>query len=172
MSIIVADASPLIAFATIRQLELLRALYQQVLIPEAVKQELRLDSGMPGAKRLRQAIKEGWLISRHYDDTTESCQRLQQILDKGETEAILLAEFLSSDNKYRFLLIDERKGRKIALKRGLSIAGTGAVLLAAKKKHYIHSVKAELDKMSANGYRLSAALQKKLLALAGEEQSP
>lgn len=168
MSIIIADASPLIALATINKLELLHKLYHHVLIPEAVKQELKLGSNMSGAKALKQAVKSGWLKSESYDYPLESYQQLLQILDQRETEAILLAESLSSNSEYRFLLIDERKGREIAQRRGLIIAGTGAVLLAAKKKKLIHSVKTELDKMSANGYRLSKALQRRLLELAEE----
>ena len=172
MSIIVADASPLIALATIDQLELLHKLYQHVLIPDAVEQELMLDSNMAGAKRLKQAIIQGWLKTGRCDYTSEPYlkpyQQLLQIIDQGETEAILLAESLQTNSDYRFLLIDERRGRQVAKKRGLVIAGTGAVLLAAKKKNYIYSVKKELDKMQEKGYRLSALLRQKLLELAGE----
>ncbi len=46
--------------------------------------------------------------------------------------------------------------------------GTGAVLLAAKKKGYIKNVKKELHAMQTNGYRLSTALQQRLLTLARE----
>ena len=172
MSIIVADASPLIALATIDQLELLHKLYQNVLIPHAVEQELMLDSNMAGAKRLKQAIYQGWLKTEYCEYTSEpyleSYQQLLQIIDQGETEAILLAECLQTNSDYRFLLIDERRGRQVAKKRGLTIAGTGAVLLAAKKKGYIHSIKKELDKMQDKGYRLSMVLRRKLLELAGE----
>ena len=165
---IVADASPLIALATIDQLDLLHKLYQQVLIPEAVKQELMLDSNMAGATRLKQAVDQGWLKTESCEYPADSYYYLQQLLDQGETEAILLTESLLTKNDYRFLLIDERKGRKIAKKRGLRIAGTGAVLLAAKKKGYIELLETELDKMQNNGYRLSIGLRQKLLQLAGE----
>ncbi|MEE9302775.1 MAG: DUF3368 domain-containing protein [Thiotrichaceae bacterium] len=172
MSIIVADASPLIALATIDQLELLHKLYQNVLIPDAVAQELMPDSNMAGAKRLKQAMDQGWLKTESCDYTLEpyleSYQQLLQIIDQGETEAILLAECLQANSDYRFLLIDERRGRQVAKKRGLVIVGTGAVLLAAKKKGYILSVKKELDKMQDKGYRLSMLLRRKLLELAGE----
>lgn len=107
MSIIVADASPLIALATIDQLGLLHKLYQHVLIPEAVKQELMLDSKLAGATRLKQAMDQAWLKAEACDYPVESYQQLLQLLDQGETEAILLAECLLTDKTYRFLLIDE-----------------------------------------------------------------
>jgi len=80
----------------------------------------------------------------------------------------LLAECFATHKDYRFLLIDERKGRRIAQKRGLLIAGTGVVLLAAKQKKFISSVEKELNAMQGNGYRLSVALKRKLLEMAGE----
>lgn len=168
MSIIIADASPLIALASIDQLELLKKLYQQVYIPVTVKNELKLSSDMAGAKRLSQAVEDDFLLIKSIDYPKESYQQLLLILDKGETEAILLAESFSNHPDYRFLLIDERKGRLVATQRGLSIAGTGAVLLAAKKHGYIKSVKKELQAMQGIGYRLSQALQQRLLELAGE----
>ncbi len=168
MSIIVADASPLIALASIDQLDLLQKIYQTVLIPDAVKRELMLGSNMAGAKRLGLAINQGWLTLGSCEYPEESYQQLLQILDQGEVEAILLAERFVAHKDYRFLLIDERKGRKVAQKRGLLIAGTGVVLLAAKQKGFIDSVEKELNAMQENGYRLSEALRRKLLEMAGE----
>ncbi len=167
MSIIVADASPLIALATIDRLHLLKQLYQQVIIPHAVKNELQLSSDMPGAKRLSKAVDMGFLKVMSINYPEEKYQQLLQILDQGEIEAILLVESFSRED-YRFLLIDERKGRLVAKQRGIPIAGTGAVLLAAKKHGYIEYVREELQAMQDNGYRLSTVLQQQLLALAGE----
>lgn len=168
MSIIIADAGPLIALATIEKLKLLEKLYKEVIIPVAVEQELKLDSDMPGSRQLKQAVDEGWIKVNRSALSTEPLQQLLQILDTGESEAILLTELFSNTQTYRFLLIDERKGRMIAKNRGIKIAGTGAVLLAAKDKGYIESVKDELDAMQDTGYRLSSTLKKRLLQLASE----
>lgn len=168
MSIIIADASPLIALATIGRLGLLQHLYQNVVIPAAVEKELKLDSNMRGAEGLKQAIEDGWLKVSNSTFESESFLQLLQILDRGETEAIFLTELIEKTQSYQFLLIDERKGRKIAKKRGIKIAGSGAVLLAAKKKGFITSVKNELESMTTNGYRLSKALKQRLLELSGE----
>ena len=167
MSIIIADASPLIALATIGRLGLLQHLYQNVVIPAAVEKELKLDSNMR-AEGLKQAIEDGWLKVSNSTFESESFLQLLQILDRGETEAIFLTELIEKTQSYQFLLIDERKGRKIAKKRGIKIAGSGAVLLAAKKKGFITSLKNELESMTINGYRLSNPLKQRLLELSGE----
>ncbi len=168
MSVVIADASPLIALATIEQLSLLQDLYEVVIIPVAVEQELKLNSDMPGARQLKQAVDDGWIKVNRNTFSSATLKPLLQILDLGETEAILLTESLKKSQTYRFLLIDESKGRKVAKKRGIKIAGTGAVLMAAKNKGYIRSVKDTLDAMQDNGYRLSKRLRERLILLAKE----
>src|SRR5262249_18163959 len=49
-------------------------------------------------------------------------------LDRGEAAAITLAELLHADT----LLIDEKKGREIARRRGLRIQGTLGLLAGAR----------------------------------------
>jgi predicted nucleic acid-binding protein len=58
--------------------------------------------------------------------------QLAKLLDRGEAEAIVLAQ--SRDAR---LLIDERKGRAVARRRGVGVIGTGGVLLLAKREHVI-----------------------------------
>ncbi|TXH70792.1 MAG: DUF3368 domain-containing protein [Thiothrix sp.] len=163
--IVIADASPLIGLAKIEQLNLLQQLYQEVWIPPAVYAELKPDAKRAGSQILKQALDANWLKVASQDHfSMEVFQDLIQILDPGESEAIALAEIL----KARFLLIHERRGREIAKKRGIRVAGTGAILLAAKQQGYIESVSAELRALQHIGYRLSDSLVKTLIQLAGE----
>ena len=76
----------------------------------------------------------------------------------------MLSECFAIHKDYRFLLIDERKGRRIAQKIVFFIAGIGVVLLAAKQKQFISSVEKELAKCSTGGigYRLLIALRRKI----------
>ena len=66
-------------------------------------------------------------------------------------------------------MIDERKGRIIAIKNGVNVVGTGRVLIAAKERGLIRSVGAELLSLQNVGYRLSTPLVHRLLELAGEK---
>jgi predicted nucleic acid-binding protein len=51
---------------------------------------------------------------------------------------------------------------------GVSVVGSGAVLLALKKSGAISSIRPALVAWQTHGYFLSAALQTQLLAVAGE----
>lgn len=158
---LVADAGPLIALARIGRHDLLTRLYGSVVVPTAVREELQLDSGRPGTKALRVALTAGWLEVMAAPTDAFGFKRL---LDPGEAEAILLAEKIAC----RFLLIDERRGRVIARRRGIPVVGTGGFLTTAKRRGAFESVTAELERLIQNGYRLAPVLVEEIQRLAGE----
>jgi predicted nucleic acid-binding protein len=163
--VVIADASPLIGLAKIGRLGLLQQLYQRVIIPPTVHAELQAGSSRPGGAELQQALTEGWLepVDGASIPAIEVAD-LKQHLDAGEAEAIVLALRLSAD----LLLIDEWRGRAVAQQKGLRIAGSGIVLVTAKRLGHIASVRAELDALFHCGYRLSARLREQLALMAGE----
>ncbi len=159
MSLIVSDASPLIALSRIDRLALLRSLFTEVVIPDSVLHELRLDERRPGVEPLAQAIRaEGWLRSLAVEEPKTIAG-----LGQGESMAIQLAEDMKCP-----LLIDERRGRIAARHRGLEVIGTGRILLAAKEAKLIDSVADVLEALKTSGYRLSDKLCRRLLELAHE----
>jgi len=163
---IVADAGPLIGLGKIGRLPLLQALYGMVLIPPRVHEELRVGSNLPGAVAAERAIVEGWLLVRSVQDEV-AVSRLLSLVDGGEAEAIVLAH----ESAGRFLLVDDRRARDVARRRGITVVGIGGVLLAAKRKGLIEVVGPLLNSLAAAGYRLSRELRNTLLALAGENES-
>ncbi len=163
--IVVADTGPLIASARGRHLQLLRTLYEEIIIPPAVQTELCLGSGRPGSKRLAGAFEQGWLQVRSPSASTSSTlNELILILDPGKAEAIALAE----EVKCRFLFIDERKGRAVARRRGIPIVGIAGVLLTAKKHGFIDEVLPVVLDLEQIGYRIAPALVSEIARLAGE----
>ncbi len=159
--IIVSDAGPLIGFAKAGYLYILKELFTEVLIPTKVYEELHTADNRPGAQALSGAIKEGRLTISEKPETSEHIERL---LDPGEAQAIDLAK-----EKRTLLLIDERRGRQVAIHTRVKIVGTGRILLVAKESGLITSVSTALSKLSESGYRLSDALVEKLKCLANED---
>lgn len=163
--IVVADAGPLIALARVEQLSLLAALYGQIVVPEGVLTELCLESHRPGARLLSDGFAQGLLRTHPLPaDSTAELARLRRVLDAGESAAILLAQVLAC----RFLLIDERRGRVMARRRGIPVVGVAGVLLAAKRRGLLETVQPILLALSRQGYRLSDALITEVLRLAEE----
>ena len=61
------------------------------------------------------------------------------------------------------LIIDERKGRKIAKKIGIKIIGTLGVLLKAYKLSLIEDLNAEIEKLINAGIRINKDTLRRLL---------
>lgn len=160
--IIVADTSPLIAFARIDRMVLLSKLFGTIIIPQAVADECLADLSRPGAQDIRKVIDKN-LITIHPGVDIQKYATLSDILDNGEICAIALALQLGSG-----LLIDEKLGRNAAKELGLKIIGTAGVLLLAKQKKMIHSISPLIDELKAAGYYLSDVLTKEILKLAKE----
>jgi predicted nucleic acid-binding protein len=163
-SIVVADAGPLIALARINYLNIIHNMYGNILIPTAVFKELAIETNKPGVVILKTAISDGWLKVVETEFSLKEKSVLRLLLDKGETEAILLAELVNC----RFLLIDERKGRAVAKQRGIPIVGICGLLLLAKEKGFISKVVLPLNNLLNIGYRISPKLISQVLDRAKE----
>jgi len=65
--------------------------------------------------------------------------------------------------------VDDKLARGAARSAGLSVIGTGGLLLAAKSRALIVSVGSLLDELQRTGYHFSNELIAKILELAGEK---
>lgn len=160
--IVISDASPLIALASVRQLDLLRALYGKVVIPPAVYDEITAAyPAAPGAGDVRNAE---WIQVR-LADNHRLIEALSLELDTGEAEAIGLAVELNAD----LLLIDERRGRIVATRLGRRVVGVLGILIEAKAAGILPLVRPILDALTTKaGFWISPMLLAKVLASAGE----
>jgi len=160
--LVVSDTSPISTLFAIGELGLLRKVFGEVVIPEKVFAELsRLKDFGYDLSELKGAT---WLIVRPAQDTT-AVKELSNQLDPGESEAIVLAQELEAD----FLLIDERRGWKVANALGIKTVGVLGVFLEAKKKKLIPAVAPLLDEIQAKaGFYLGESLRREVLLLADE----
>ncbi|MBW2738430.1 MAG: DUF3368 domain-containing protein [Deltaproteobacteria bacterium] len=67
-----------------------------------------------------------------------------------------------------FLLIDDKRARKVARLNNIEIIGSQGVLLFAKQKGLIKKIKPFLDKLRTSDIHINQRLIKKTLLLANE----
>ena len=148
---IISDTSCFILLSNIGELELLRLLYKKIVTTTEIAEEF--GESLPD-----------WVEIISVSD--KSKQELIEIqVDKGEASAIALA--LESENP--FLIIDDFKARKLAHNLKLNYTGTIGVIIAAKQKCIINSIKPILKKIKATNFRISAELELQALIQSKEQ---
>ena len=152
-AVVVADASPLIAFQQIGQFQLLRTMFGELTVPPAVAREI-LPTVQPTP----------WIVERRLTQPIAPLV-LRANLGAGESEALSLAVEIRAD----LLFVDERAGRRVAAALGLSVVGTLGVLLAAKRTGHIAEVRPLVDELLRQGFWVAPRLVKQALLAAGEE---
>nr|WP_026098344.1 DUF3368 domain-containing protein [Oscillatoria sp. PCC 10802] len=162
--IVVSDTSPLCGLAITGYLWLLQQLYGRVLIPPAVVDELR--RGGEDDPRITGVLSLDWIeICQPRDILLVETLQTERNLDRGESEAIAIALELSADE----LLIDERLGRREAVRLGLSITGLLGILLVAKRRGWVTAIQPIIDNLIEQAsFRVSARVYAEVLAAAGE----
>jgi predicted nucleic acid-binding protein len=161
MRLLVSNTGPLIALSAIDALDLLPRLYERVVIPEEVRKEL--DAAPHGIMRFPFAETKDWLEVQHVSTPVDPL--LTTVLDAGEAAVIQLARQVRTDA----VLIDERKGRKVARSvYHLKVIGTVRVLVDAKNKGLLSSVGSVLEEIRRNGYWIHDAIVQRALQEAGE----
>ena len=152
LNIIVVDTSPLIAIAIMDLFPVLNKLFKQIIVPEAVVNECMHDLSKPQSAIIKQALNDH-VIQQEKVVNTEYCRLLGQILDPGEAAAICVAKELNA-----IALIDEKVGRKIAVREGVKCIGSLYVLTKAKQNNYIVSVVPLIKRLLEHGYYLNTSL--------------
>ena len=154
---VVSNTTPLRHLIAIDQERLLPELFAEITVPRAVHEELTHARTPPKIVRFLQSPPDWYRI--HETPPTHE-HPFSFPLDRGEREAILLAEFLHA----RVLLIDDQLGRVAALSRNLVISGTLGVLEDADEKGLLRDFPQILIALKASGFFLGASLERELLA--------
>ncbi len=157
--IVVSDSSALIALSRIGKLDILKSLYKEITIPEAVAKEI-----LSGVTKKIDLNKLSWIKTKSISQPL-GADILSVSLGCGESETIALALEL----KAGLVILDESAARNIAELLDLRFTGILGVLLKAKQKRLISSVKESLDNLIKHGFRLSRQLYNEVLELAGEK---
>ena len=160
--LIISDASPLICFIKINRLTILQQLFEKVIIPPIVYEEIqKIETLGFSIDEFRQA---NW-ISILQPSNSLLFSDLSEKLDEGEAQAITLANEIAPD----FLLIDERRGTSIARSMGIKTIGVVCIIIRAKEKKLIPEGKAILDELRAKPkFWISDQVYQSALQILGE----
>jgi len=156
MNIVISDTTALIILAKSDKLELLSNLFEKVFIPQAVEDELNFKDDI-----VRYRVEKFDKIKVKNISDTKILKRIKKLnIDKGEIEAITLA--IELDLK---LIIDERKGRMIAINQGLDVVGVLGILVENYKRNHISFEEAHyyFNLFKKSGLRVSNKLEEIIL---------
>lgn len=159
-SLVVVNATPIISLSLAGHLDLLQHLYQEVLIPPAVRSEV-LAGGQTG-RGVEELKTADWIKTVSLEDPKRA--DLLSDLHRGEAEVIALAQ----EKGAGLVILDERLARRHALRLGLTITGTVGVFLKAKDKGLVPRIEPLIERILNHGIHLSPDLVHRALKLAGE----
>lgn len=156
----VVNTAPLIFLAKLDRLELLRLGADNVFVPEAVIAEL---NAKPDETNVRvEKCLGSWLHQKTLADPSR--KKLVPDFGKGEVEVFLLADELGTKD----VVLDDQDARRYARRLGLKPIGTLGLLLAARRKGLIPSLRAEIQRLRELGFRATEELVARILEEAGE----
>ena len=137
--IVIADSGPIFSLAIIDKLDVLTKLFDEIKIPQAVWEEITRDKSTVIYKQIFSFFQNKVCKIRGFND-------LSFIMDYGESESLILLRELNAD----FLLIDDKKARKIAENFKIKCIGTIGLLSIALDKGFIDELRPLFIKLLKN----------------------
>jgi predicted nucleic acid-binding protein len=152
--IAVADTSPLCYLVLIGEIEVLPALFSEVIVPTIVATELS-DTGAPEAVQRWCSRQPDWL--RTTPDSEDAAPGIER-LHRGEQGAISLAMRTPG----AVLLVDDKAARHVATAFGLPVMGLLGVLGAASERGLV-DLSTAIERLQRTNFRVAPALLRDLL---------
>ena len=143
--VVVVDASPIIGLSKGESLGLLRGLFGEIHVTDAVRDEVFGDKRLPGAAELETAIADGWV-------QVVASQTNAAFADLGAGEATTLSYAHATGAG---VLIDDRAGRRQAAELNLDTTTTVAVLTAAKRQGLVTELRPLFRKLREPGFGIA-----------------
>jgi predicted nucleic acid-binding protein len=144
---LIADSSPLIVLLKSDLENILPELFEEIIVPEEVWEEIL--AGKPDDIAKEKLTKLSWL-KRFPIATSEKIVETQN-LGKGETAVLNLALTISESR----VLLDDFAARKSAKELKIPVLGTGGLLILAKQSGLISTVAEAIEKVRDAGLWLS-----------------
>lgn len=139
--IVIADASCLITLDNIDESDLLPKIYNEIYVTPEVAAEV--GDSLPA-----------WALQRSSSNQS-LIEQLTSDLELGEATSIALALELADC----LLIIDEKKGRRVAKNLGVKITGTFGVIVQAFEMKLIGDPGSIVERLESVGFRISQNLK-------------
>jgi predicted nucleic acid-binding protein len=159
VQLVIADTGPVNYLLLIGHIEILPALFEKVILPSAVQDELT-DPRTPASVRSWITNPPSWVDVRHTANPLPSS--LLDDLGAGETAALTLAAELHAD----LVLIDDRRAVAAAHEMGITVTGTMGLLARASKRGMIDLADA-FARLKLTNFRYRQETMDKFLAEQG-----
>jgi predicted nucleic acid-binding protein len=159
--IVVADTSPIRYLVLIGEVEVLPSLFEKIVIPTAVRDELA-HAGAPEAVRNWMQTPPAWLELQ--TAPVNAFDAALENLDEGERAALALAASLHAD----LILMDDRQGVLAARAKGFRVVGTLRVLQLAAKRGLLDWADA-FERLKGTNFRYRQEIIEQLLAEQGDQ---
>lgn len=155
---VIVNSTPIIGLADIGQLDLLRQVYDHIIIPQAVYDEIITPS-------VKHQVDEnsGWIIIKKIQDDSQK-RMYRAKLHAGEVEVMILAQ----EQNAELVILDDNAAKKTAKYLGLAVTGTLGVLLRAKREGYIEAVAPLMEALARNRFFIDEKVRNMVLKQAGE----
>lgn len=138
---VIVNSTPLIVLCGIGKLNILKEMYEEIIIPSV------------GA----------WVHVEQIKDHGEKKMYKAKLHD-GEVEVMILAQERNAD----LVILDDNVAKKTAKYLGLTVTGTLGVLVKAKRQGIIEEVRPLLSEMRQNSFYVSKTVESMVLEQAGE----
>ena len=158
---VIVNTTPLIALSHVGQLSVLKKLYGEIIIPEAVYKELSVKAESV-CKRMVDMSLDWIRVEKIQNQMAKSMYKTQ--LHEGEVEVMILSIEMGAD----LVIIDDANAKKHAKYLGLPVTGTLGILIKAKQEGYIEALRPILEQMIEHGIYISDNLVELCLKQVGE----
>jgi len=157
---IIVNTSPIQYLYQTHLLHLLPTLYDNIILPQAVVNELA--TGISLGVNLPDITTMPWIKVQSAKST--AILPLVTELGAGEREVLALAVEIGDS----VAILDDNLARRYARLLNVSCTGTLGVLLKAKQSGYVQQIADILDRLNALNFRIAPATRISVLKLAGE----
>ncbi|MDA3892169.1 MAG: DUF3368 domain-containing protein [Salinivirgaceae bacterium] len=156
--LVIADSGPIISLVLADKLWILDELFDEIKIPKAVWTEITADESKPFISKIKEYFSKKVQEIKGFNELTF-------VMDYGESESVILYR----ETNASFLLIDDKKARKIAENFGIQCIGTIGLLSISKDKRIINELRPIFKTFNENKRFYSQKLLNLVLESKGED---